>query len=69
MDEKMTFEQAVQRLDEIIKQLDSGQAELEQSLALYSESATLLAFCTKTLEEAELTIKKAFPDEKEESHA
>ena len=62
----LNFEKAIIRLEEIIKQLDSGETELEQSLALYSESAELLAFCNKTLQQAELTIQKAFPDEKEE---
>lgn len=67
MSEELTFETAISRLDEIIKQLDSGEAELNLSLALYSESAELLAFCNKTLEQAELTIEKAFPQQKEES--
>lgn len=62
----LSFEKAIIRLEEIIKQLDSGETELEQSLALYSESAELLAFCNETLQQAELTIQKAFPDEKEE---
>lgn len=63
MKKKLTFEQAMDRLDEIVSILDKGDTTLEKSLALYSESAELLAFCNKTLEDASLTVEKVFPRE------
>jgi exodeoxyribonuclease VII small subunit len=60
-----TFEQAMSRLDEIVARLDSGEASLEESLALFSEGAELMGFCEKKLADAKLTIEKLFPEEAE----
>ena len=62
---ELTFEQAMARLDEIAATLDKGALPLDDSLALFSESATLIAFCNKSLEGAQLTIEKLFPSDGE----
>lgn len=54
----MTFEQALDRLDEITVLLSDGNTTLEQSLALYAEGATLISQCTTQLQEAKITIEK-----------
>ncbi len=50
------FETALERLDEITGQLESGESKLEESLALYSEGVEIAAFCSKTLSEAEKKV-------------
>ena len=54
--EKMTFEQAAARIDEIVKQLERGDAPLDQSLALFEEGAKLIKDCSVMLDEAEQTV-------------
>jgi len=56
-----TFEQAMARLDEIAAALDTGTLCLDDSLALFSEGAQLIAFCNGSLEEAKLTLEQLFP--------
>ena len=60
MDEKMTFEQKMLRLEKITALLESGEAGLEDSLGLFSEGAKLLADCHKTLDTAQLRVEKMF---------
>ena len=43
--QKLTFEASMQRLDEIVKQLEKGDVPLDASLALFEEGAHLLAAC------------------------
>ncbi len=57
MSEKKSFEQSLSRLDEIVKQLESGTAPLEQSLALYEEGIALVRFCSGELDRTEAKIK------------
>ncbi len=40
---KMTFEQTMQRLEEIVQTLEQGDAPLEQSVALFFEEGTKLS--------------------------
>jgi len=51
------FESALVRLEEITEQLESGEANLDDSLALYSEGIEIAGFCNKKLNEAEKKIK------------
>lgn len=66
--EEMTFEQAMKRLEEIVTQLESGEAPLDKSMALFEEGTKLSAFLSKTLDEAEqkvLMIQKQDGQEQE----
>lgn len=54
--DKMTFEQAVTRIDEIVKALERGDAPLEQSLTLFEEGTNLIKFCGKLLDSAEQKV-------------
>ena len=56
MECEMTFEQAIQRLEEIVALLESGKATLDESLKLFEEGTALTAFCTEALKTAEQTI-------------
>lgn len=52
----LSFEQALERLEQIAAQLEDGKATLEQSLKLYEEGAALSAMCTARLRDARQKI-------------
>ncbi|MDO5548044.1 MAG: exodeoxyribonuclease VII small subunit [Eubacteriales bacterium] len=54
--EEMTFEQAMKRLEQIVTQLEAGEAPLDKSMALFEEGTKLSAFLSKTLDEAEQKV-------------
>lgn len=56
--EKMSFEQALAELETIVQQLESGEVELERSIAIYERGAALRAHCDGKLKEAELKVEK-----------
>ena len=53
-----SFEENIQRLEQIVRALERGDAPLEQSLKLFQEGTDLVASCGKLLDEAELQVKK-----------
>jgi len=52
------FEVALQRLEQIVHQLEEGELSLSQSLALYEEGVEKLARCRQRLAEAEERIEQ-----------
>ena len=58
MKDKMTFEQSMQRLEQIVRALERGDAQLDESLKLFQEGTELVRACGKLLDEAELQVKK-----------
>jgi exodeoxyribonuclease VII small subunit len=44
-----TYEAAAARVEEIIRRLDSGEASLDETLALVSEGKTLIELCASQL--------------------
>lgn len=50
---EMSFEEAMAELDKVVSQLESGDVELEKSIALYERGAELKAHCQKKLKAAE----------------
>lgn len=63
-EEKRTFEQAMGRLEEIVKRLEQGDAPLEEALTLFEEGIRLLGGCSAQLDSAEQKVRKllAGPD-------
>ena len=55
-DKEMSFEQSLQRLEEIVKLLEKGDAPLAESLGLFEEGAGLIRTCGKLLDEAEQKV-------------
>ena len=60
---KLTFEQRLQRLEEIVALLEKGDAQLADSLALFEEGTKLIAACSTELDEAEQTVVKLMKGE------
>ena len=55
---KLTFEQSLARLDEIVRHLESGDMPLGDTLALFEEGTALVNSCNKMLDEAEQKVVK-----------
>ena len=53
-----TFEQNMQRLEQIVRSMERGDVPLEESLKLFQEGTGLVEACGKLLDEAELQVKK-----------
>ena len=54
----MTFEENMQRLEQIVRTMERGDVPLEESLKLFQEGTALVQSCSKLLDEAELQVKK-----------
>lgn len=54
----LSFEDALTRLEGIVSRLESGQAPLEESIALYEQGARLKAHCEERLKAAQLRVEK-----------
>ena len=57
-EKKLTFEQAMARLEEIVARLEAGEQTLDQSLALSEAGAKLMQQCASALDKAEQKVKK-----------
>ena len=57
-EKKLTFEESIARLDEIVKTLENGSAPLEQSLTLFEEGTKLIKSCGKILDNAEQKVMR-----------
>lgn len=59
MNEKnKTFEENMQRLEQIVRAMERGEVALEESLKLFQEGTDLVAQCGKLLDQAQLQVKK-----------
>ncbi len=69
MSEERTYESAVDRLDEIIGRLDSGDAQLRETLELCAEAKTLIEFCAGELAAVDQGLKELNLDDLAQSLA
>jgi len=53
---KDKFEESLERLDEIVRKMESGDMSLEESLKAFEEGIKLARMCTKKLDEAERRV-------------
>lgn len=58
-----TFENNMQRLEQIVRAMERGDVSLDESLSLFREGTQLVESCGKLLDEAELQIRKITADE------
>ena len=54
----MTFEQSMQRLEQIVRAMERGDVALEESLKLFEEGTELVRNCNQLLDDAQLQVKK-----------
>ena len=58
MPQKITFEQAMAELDEIVRKLENGQIPLEEAIKTYEHGMELKKICEEKLKSAEMKIEK-----------
>lgn len=54
--ENISFEQAIARLEAVVRALEDGKTSLEEAMKLYEEGVALVRSCSTTLEEAKQKI-------------
>lgn len=54
----MSYEDAYDKMENILNKLERGNISLDESLKLYEEGINLYKYCAKILEEAELKVSK-----------
>ncbi len=57
-DERLSYEQAVERLEGLVERIESGEIGLEESIAAYEQGAKLIARCRSILDQAEARIEE-----------
>lgn len=56
--ENMTFEEALEELTELVRKLDSDQANLSDAINSFERGVALKNYCEKKLSEAKLKVEK-----------
>lgn len=56
--QKLSFEEAMEKLEKIVEKLESGELSLEESVKSFEEGIELSKLCKKKLEIAENRVKK-----------
>jgi exodeoxyribonuclease VII small subunit len=59
--ERLSFEEALQELEQMVARLEASDLTLEEMLKLFERSQELLALCEKVLDEAELRLERLQP--------
>lgn len=54
----MTFESALERLNEISKSMENPDITLKNAVELYAEAKELVDFCNKSIDEAKIALEK-----------
>lgn len=61
--EKMTYEQAMLRLEDIVRQVERGETSIDSLTELLKEAKQLIAYCKDKLYATEEEIKKVLADD------
>ncbi len=56
--EQLSFEEALKRLEEIVRTLEKGEAPLDESIGLYREGDRLRRHCEARLKDAQARIEQ-----------
>lgn len=60
---RLSFEQALTALEEIVQQLESGNVPLDQSISLYERGEALRKHCQARLDDAQARIERIVTDQ------
>lgn len=61
--EKMKYEKAVSKLEEIVSAMESGKMNLDELTTKLQEAKKLIVFCKERLEKTDVEIKKILNEE------
>lgn len=57
-EKKLSFEQAMARLEVIVKKLETGEGSLDEAIALFEEGSKLAGKCSDMLDKAEQKVTR-----------
>ena len=60
---KEKFEEALKKLEALVKTMESGDLTLDDSLKAFEEGVRLIRFCTRKLDEAERKVEILLRDD------
>ncbi|MBT4898894.1 MAG: exodeoxyribonuclease VII small subunit [Nitrospina sp.] len=63
---QIKFEKAMQRLEQIVDDLEKGELDIDKSLEIFEEGIKMSRVCSKKLNEAEAKIEKLTQNQKGE---
>ncbi|MFO8035422.1 MAG: exodeoxyribonuclease VII small subunit [Anaerolineales bacterium] len=61
--EDLTYEEALEELEEIVRELESGERDLQVTLKYFERGQELASYCLSLLDEAELKVEEIMEDE------
>ena len=63
---QIKFEKAMQRLEQIVEDIEKGELDIDKSLEIFEEGIKMSRVCSKKLNEAEAKIEKLTKNQKGE---
>ncbi|MFV1949290.1 MAG: exodeoxyribonuclease VII small subunit [Anaerolineales bacterium] len=65
--EDLSYEHALQEMEELVNKLDTGENDLESTLLYYERGQALASYCLSLLDNAELKVEEVLKGENESS--
>lgn len=59
----LTYEEALEELEEIVRELESGERDLQVTLKYFERGQELASYCLSLLDEAELKVEEIMEDD------
>ena len=60
--DELNFEKSLERLEQIVAQLEEGNLPLKETMNIFEEGVKLVKHCSKTLEDAQSKVEKLVKD-------
>lgn len=61
--ERLSFEEALNELERIVRELETDNVPLEKTVELYEKASSMAAYCNEILEKAKLRIDQVNPSD------
>jgi exodeoxyribonuclease VII small subunit len=61
--ERLSFEEALNELERIVRELETDNVPLEKTVELYEKASTLATYCNDILEKAKQRIEQVNPSD------
>jgi exodeoxyribonuclease VII small subunit len=61
--DELSYEQALQELEDLVAALETGENDLESTLKYFERGQILASYCISLLDDAELKVKDVSKDE------
>lgn len=65
--EDLSYEEALQELEELVQTLESGENDLKNTLLYFERGQALASFCISLLDETELKVEEIMKENKDAS--